>query len=276
MSIRPSRKELIYTLWDELAGIDTTNLDDSRDCLLKGLCHLVDAQNATWVGSVRIGVPGPQDPMFGWRPYVAHFLYAPRQKFNTSAEIKRMIEQDDVDDVCKFNTSRMGNRRAYLLREMVSPAWFKSDEYKANYLSLGHKDGILASVPVNEDAEAGFCLFRDESHDCFTEEDKETIDYALRGLRWFHRQQLLGHGLMLAKSPLTPTERSVLELLLQGLPEKKIATLLGKSYYTVHDHVTRIFRKFDVKSRASLQALWLTPRQRSASELEINAISKAG
>lgn len=68
---------------------------------------------------------------------------------------------------------------------------------------------------------------------------------------------MLSYGLQLAERPLTPTERQVLKLLLSDRAEKETAHQLEQSARTTHHHVTAIFRKFGVSSRAGLLALWL-------------------
>jgi DNA-binding CsgD family transcriptional regulator len=76
-------------------------------------------------------------------------------------------------------------------------------------------------------------------------------------LRWFYRQQLLSHGLLIADTPLTATERRVLLGLLDGKTEKAVAGILGQSPNTTHVHVKSIYAKFNVRNRAALTALWL-------------------
>jgi DNA-binding CsgD family transcriptional regulator len=111
--------------------------------------------------------------------------------------------------------------------------------------------------PVNKDAESYFGIFR--ALDCppFTVEERDKLAYALRGIKWFHRQIMLSHGVLVAEAPLTPTERRVLHLLLTGLSEKLIAAEMDRSYHTVHQCITAIFRKFGVNNRAGLMSLWL-------------------
>lgn len=62
---------------------------------------------------------------------------------------------------------------------------------------------------------------------------------------------------LLAVAHLAPHENKVLQLLLTDATEKQIAEQLGLAVSTTHSYVTVIFRKFGVRGRAGLMALWL-------------------
>jgi DNA-binding CsgD family transcriptional regulator len=47
---------------------------------------------------------------------------------------------------------------------------------------------------------------------------------------------------------LTEREREVLQLIAQGKPRKKIATLLDISLHTTNDHIKAVYRKLKVSS----------------------------
>jgi DNA-binding NarL/FixJ family response regulator len=53
---------------------------------------------------------------------------------------------------------------------------------------------------------------------------------------------------------LRPREAEILELLAKGLLKKEIAAKLGISYWTVQTHVTRIYRKLQVRTRSQAVA----------------------
>ena len=63
--------------------------------------------------------------------------------------------------------------------------------------------------------------------------------------------------LQLKSGTLSPRERQVLRLLLTDLSEKEIAYQLGLGWRTTHGYTVSILRKFDVKGRIGLMALWL-------------------
>jgi DNA-binding CsgD family transcriptional regulator len=56
-------------------------------------------------------------------------------------------------------------------------------------------------------------------------------------------------------SPLTATEREVVELVAAGRTNREIADTLFMSVHTVEAHLTRLFRTFDVQSRTELARL---------------------
>lgn len=54
------------------------------------------------------------------------------------------------------------------------------------------------------------------------------------------------------------SQPEVLRLLLQGLPEKRVAAALCLSPHTVHSHVKHIYRLLGVRSRPQLMALYVS------------------
>jgi DNA-binding CsgD family transcriptional regulator len=63
---------------------------------------------------------------------------------------------------------------------------------------------------------------------------------------------------------LTRRERDVVELLLQGIPTKRIVLLLNISPWTVRDHLRSTFAKTGVENRNELMALLLSPPKAAA------------
>lgn len=255
--MNPELQEPIHTLWDELADIDATRFDAVADHLMIGMCELVDAQNAVWIGSVRLSDPNLDDSVKGWRTPVFRYLY-PTQKLDGIARRQaKGLYRGVANETMVANVAAVGRFRANRLRDLVTDEWFESDYYCENYLGTGRCDAVFVAFPVNEDAESWFGVFREIGKPYFTAEERDTLAYTLRGIKWFHRQLMLSHGLLIASKPLTPAERRVLQLLLSRSSEKDIGRSLGLTANSVHQYVVSVYRKFGVNSRASLMSLWL-------------------
>ncbi|MCZ4291091.1 helix-turn-helix transcriptional regulator [Hoeflea alexandrii] len=247
----------IYALWDDLADFDAGDIWASRSFLLRTLCDLIDAQNADWIGCVRLGSSQSRDPMKGWRPLTSFTLVPGRNTSEAIDEAFAEMEKGEPDITTTRNVELAGRFRVLLLNELATPEWFEGPSYQRYYRALDRKDSIWAGIPINQDAEIQIGFHRSFSKPDFSVQELRFVSHALRGLRWFFRHQMLGEGAGVASSPLTATEQAVLQGLLLGLSEKQIAAQNTQSPHTTHDHVKRIFRKYGVSSRSSLMALWL-------------------
>lgn len=62
------------------------------------------------------------------------------------------------------------------------------------------------------------------------------------------RRELLGR--------LSPTQRMLVPLLVEGLTEEQIGVRTERSRHTIHDHAKRIYRALGISSRHELRRLW--------------------
>ncbi len=250
--------EKIYELWDELGSIHTEQGDAAVRHLLSGLCAIFNAQNACWAVLVRLPTKKPSDVFNGWRPRFEHYLHQPPEIVDDALDTVRDAKLPPEVDI-SYITAAAGDD-PFLIRhlfESLPPEWFAGEHYRRHYLDIGHADHLSARIAINEDVRVYALIYRDLITPRFTADLKEPFALAMRGLKWFHRQQLLSHGLLIADAPLTPTERNILLAILGGQTEKQIADSMGHSHNTTHTHVKSIYRKFGVNNRPALTALWL-------------------
>lgn len=249
--------ERIYALWDELADFDVSRMAEARTHLLSGVCDMIDARQADWIGAVRFVDNMHRDPLFGWRPRSLSALYPDDETARIIQEAFALMEQGTPDITTIRNAELAGTFRVFMLDELATAEWFEGDAYKNYYRGIDRLDSIWVGIPINADAEIQIGFHRALSQTPFCERDRQIVSHALRGIRWFYRLQMLSEGIGVAREPLTPMEGNVLQGLLQGFSERKIAENIGQSPHTTHDHVKRIYRKYGVSSRSALMALWL-------------------
>ena len=252
----PEDQESIHRLWDELSDVEAGQWMQATSHLLATLAGMAQAWNATWAGAIRVDAGVGDDPLQGWRVGAVQALrpVAPHPNEGHFKEILKIWDRREIDPSFLLPLKDVGSFRTYSLRRGLPPAWFDTPFFHRHYGSAGTQDAVFVAFPLNRDCESHFGFYSAQS---FTDAEIAQLAYALRGIKWFHRHLMLGSGLLLASSPLTPTERRVLQLLLTKASEKEIARQIDTAPSTTHQHVTRIFRKFGVRSRAELMSLWL-------------------
>jgi DNA-binding CsgD family transcriptional regulator len=246
----------IHALWDEIADFGAHETDAALLHALHALSELVDAQNAFWLGAVRLGTD--PDALGGWRIRAIRRTNPTPEDERVYKLARQHLDRGRSDEVTLAQVREAGVFRARLLRELAPPAFFATRDYDVLYRSRNIRDAIFVAAPVNQDAEAYFGWYRiGEERSRFAPRDRNALAYALRALKWFHRRVMLHHGLLIARAPLMPMERRLVSLLLTERGEKEIAHDLELTLATTHTYITAVFRKFGVRGRAGLTALWL-------------------
>lgn len=255
----------VHQLWDELADYPASASASASDShtavyfLLDSLGELLNSACHLWLAAVQFDKRKQDDPASGWVP-VRMLIQdnGSRAMLSKPKDFDKYMSPGKISEATINHIRQAGEFRSTLLRDHVSPSYMESNEFINEYTTLGRHDTLSVIMPMAKDVEVYILFYRSVEHDLFTEEDLELASYALRGLKWFHRQALLSYGLVIAEEPLTPTQRKVLNLLLTKKSEKEIADTLRQKKATTHEHVTQIYRKFNVSSRAALMAIWLT------------------
>jgi DNA-binding CsgD family transcriptional regulator len=255
-SMSDETREKIHSLWDQLSDFKVSETDKAAHHLMERLCDMVGAANANWSGAVRMAGEHTDDPLKGWRISGAMQLHVAAEHIRDEPmmQAKELWNERGVDPCFLIPLQELGQFRYHILRRDLPVEWFEGSFFSQFYASAGIHDAVWVGFPLNEDAESYFGF---HSKQAFTEEQAQLLAFGLRGIKWFHRQLMLSHGLLVASKPLMPRERDVLNLLLTDASEKQIADSLGLAVSTAHSYITNIFRKFGVRGRAALMSLWL-------------------
>jgi hypothetical protein len=206
----------INALWDQLAEFSVADGDAALTHLLSALRTMLSARSVLWGVVVRLPSPKRADPLLGWRPRLVRVLDPIPA---VAASVQKQYDtlwSDDVDLSQVLSMSGDEPFRVRLLFEALPPEWFEGKHYRRHYLDVGFADSISVRIARNDDVRIRLFVFRDAQAPRFTAQDGQRLGFVMRALRWFHREQLLSHGLLIANAPLTPAERRVLLALLDG------------------------------------------------------------
>ena len=250
----------IFAIWDRLADFDAARTEEALLFLLQALKELVGADDAVWIGTVRLadGKAAKRDHQRGWRgSVVVHLEWTDLKRQVVAAAMKAQEIDGGVPSFIEL-AKLSGNFRTLTLRELHNMATFtRTEHYRTCFVPFDITDRMWCVFPVNEDCEVAFILDRFGNRPRFSPRDTELVATVLRGLRWFHRQAMLSHGVMLGDERLSPRERSLCACLLGNQTEKEVAASLGLTFSTTRTYIKALYKKFGVNGRAGLMALWL-------------------
>jgi DNA-binding CsgD family transcriptional regulator len=116
---------------------------------------------------------------------------------------------------------------------------------------------LSITLPLQASVRMHFTLMRNSGSADFNATDRQMLELTLAGLTRWLSWLAHSHGPVTASGPMPPHQRKVLLLLVTGLAEKQIADQLNLSTNTAHQYVTALYRRFGVRNRPSLAALWL-------------------
>jgi DNA-binding CsgD family transcriptional regulator len=251
----------IYALWDELADLPLAESRTAIELLFARIAGWIEADDGFWIGIARVqeAKQAENDILYGWRLRAAE-RWLPKPEYNQEFIRKVLAHMEHNPGMSTRKViSEAGRFRSYRLHDgfIDFDAFRRTPQYEQYFKQGGITDRIWCVAPVNRDAECLYCFDRIRRRGHFTPEHEQLVAQALRGIKWFHRQMLLNHGLLVGKTPLSPAHRRLLPQLLSHKSEKEIADALGLSRATTHKYITDIFRSFNVTSRAGFMTLWL-------------------
>lgn len=255
---RRNFSEQIYTFWDDLADFTPEAVDIALQHSLTTLRQWLGADDACWMGAARLmdGESVSGDALNGWRIRVI------KKWQGASAQPNQKPSQPRAELPYHPNrtiASQEGHFRVYSL----CAGAIDLDTYQPNptgkrcFWQHGIHDRLWIIFPVTPLFESCFCFDLHQENQLFGERELRIARDALRGIKWFHRQLLLSHGLGINQSPITPAERRVLLRLLNGDSEKSIAEELHLAPGSVHQYCVKIYRKYAVRGRVELMSLWI-------------------
>lgn len=276
--------EQICKLWDELAVLCPQHIDEALRHCMSVICDMAGADDACWFGMVRVsdtckpakGRPiaakyewrerpiKANDPTMGWR-IGALARMTPLDPEAERARYKEIQQLDDKEgDTNRTFLAEAGQFRVYSLHDgtIDLAAFQKTEHYDFFYRQSRISDRLWIVFPVTANTESCFVFDICGRDERFSADAIGAATQCLRGIKWFHHQALLSHGLGISEASLTPVERRVASLLLTGATEKEIAERMSVKPGSVHQYCVDIYQKYGVRGRLEFMALWLNVPRR--------------
>ena len=250
----------------ELAELSVVDLDEATEHVLHRACEIVGVGDALLGFAVHDPNAPAGDPLKGWRPPSP---YRPR-RFGPHAERDAVLldawygslRNHPLDQLTAALAQDTGGIRAVMQRDVMDmPAWRRSAVFELLDAS-GIADRLAGGRPITENVELLLVMYRRRGEQPFGEDERRRLQMVMAAVAGVGRRLALAHGLIDARRPLTRRERQTLHHLLVGLPEKQVAAAMALSERTLHHHVTALYQKFGVQSRAELMALFLSSGSR--------------
>ena len=262
-TITPRDIDAFLSLVDELANVPVSEVDQGLRRLMERSCDMIGADDAFWIAaSYQPGSTHPLATMFdGWLPIQIHSLHDnDRRRTLRELAMKRIME-GQIDPYTQTLISQAGNDRALLREDVIPAGQAKSHWLYEEFFSTGLlNDRMVGASSLTDQTETYLGFDRFHSNIPFSRRDRDLMRFICIGLKWFFTGLHRSYGLIDASEPLTAREREVLLQVLTDKGEKIIAAEMGISPKTLHHHITTLYRKFSVNSRAALMALWLNYR----------------
>ncbi len=147
---------------------------------------------------------------------------------------------------------------------VARPRWRKSELFNDYFRPIGIDDRLISVSRRNTDQDGkavyeGFGLFRELGDRAFSSRERDLVALV-------HQQLAPNVGSRLATSlersvyGLSPRLREVLDCILDGDSEKRIALRLDLDRSTVNQYAGRLYRHFGVRSRSELMAYFVRRR----------------
>jgi DNA-binding CsgD family transcriptional regulator len=226
-------------------------LSQRRELLLRALGELIGADAGHWAWGRGVPNTSTVTPVA-----IIDFGYTDEQR----ALLFRLGLDSEMDEI--FRPRIVARFNADSQATVICEDVFSAEEYAATRMR-----GYLQQMPMQSwihtvryatvDTWSNMFLVRRAGE--FDKRDVALLDLAMAGIDWLHASSNSDEERLPPETfaGLTPRQRTVMLMLLDGLSRKQIAARLDISEHTVSDHVKSLYQHYGVHSSTELAAKFL-------------------
>jgi DNA-binding CsgD family transcriptional regulator len=223
---------------------------EKKQFLMKGLCSLVQADAWVWALSCQRN-PGEEQIHF-------NMVYDGLEGEKYSSFLKAVNHPVMAKAIAPF-FAQLAQKQSQITmrREDIDPQRISyQPEVNALWQAADIDAVMMVGHPLDAESLSTIGLYRKSGRPHFSERESQIAHIILQEVPWLHLSGWPEDKGATVPS-LSPQQRIVLNLLLDGLPRKEIAANMDIAENTVSGYVKEVYRHFGVNSQAGLMNKFL-------------------
>ncbi len=249
MSLTKAHARAIIRLLADVAAHPGTHRE--KKChLMEQLCSLIHADAWVWSLGTRSEADVPQA--------YAGLMHGGFEDEQWVRFLEAVEHPDSIKAAARFYERAFVSREHVTMdqHEMDPDMWAQRGELGQRWQAVGFGPSMLSGVYVDEASMSVTGLYRKTGRPDFNQREKQIVHLILSGVYWIHLLRW-PENLGADVSRLSPRQRLVLNLLLEGCSRKHIAADLGITEGTVSNYAKEVYRIFEVNSHPELMRKFL-------------------
>lgn len=222
------------------------DISAKRRQLMDGLCRIVNANSWAWC----MAEFDPKKP-----PSFIGFEHGgfDEDRFGRYVKAMNHPEHGPITKRSSIELQEKGTHLTRTLRQIDPEMIFENSEIGTVWAEADIGALILSQRPMKAGGVSGVAVYRSVGEPQFDARESRIVHIILSEVPWLHFNAFPDKASQ-EITRLQPRHRTILNLLGDGWPRKKIAAHLGISENTVHGYVKEIFKHFGVHSQSELLA----------------------
>ena len=225
-------------------------INEKKRYLMNGVCSLIQAD--AWVWSLGCQIKPDEPQVF------VGFLHGGFSEDRFTAFLKAVEHPDMAQISSRFAEAiRLDNSHTTMRREEIDTAGLAAlSEAGPLWEQADIGSLMLSGYPLDAESLSTIGFYRALGVEPFSDLEKQIAHIILSEVPWLH-QSGWPEDRGATVPQLYPRQRIVLNLLLDGLPRKQIASQMGISDNTVSGYAKDVYRHFGVNSHVELMRKFL-------------------